>query len=145
MAGLRGTVYEAFCETVWAYATRDFLCIVPDTAARYGIEARTWSYAQAALEVERLRASYADAGLGYGHRVGLMLENRPAFFFHWLALNALGASVVPSGLPPVSAGASDGGAVSGATSAGGVGVSVATSIGGGLSGGAASPPASAGG
>jgi acyl-CoA synthetase (AMP-forming)/AMP-acid ligase II len=24
-----------------------------------------------------------------------MLENRPAFFFHWLALNALGASVVP--------------------------------------------------
>jgi acyl-CoA synthetase (AMP-forming)/AMP-acid ligase II len=95
MAGLRGTVYEAFCETVSAYATRDFLCIVPDTAARYGMEALTWSYAQAALEVERLRTSYADAGLGYGHRVGLMLENRPAFFFHWLALNALGASVVP--------------------------------------------------
>ena len=23
------------------------------------------------------------------------VENRPAFFFHWLALNALGASVVP--------------------------------------------------
>ena len=32
---------------------------------------------------------------GHGHRVALMLENRPAFFFHWLALNSLGVSVVP--------------------------------------------------
>src|SRR5690242_4887776 len=95
MAPLRGTVYEAFCATVSANASRDFLCIVPDTAARYGIEARAWSYLQSATEVERLRKLYADAGVGHGHRVGLMLENRPAFFFHWLALNALGASVVP--------------------------------------------------
>ncbi len=36
---------------------------------------------------------YADAGYGPGHRVGLLLENRPAFFLHWFALNALG---VPS-------------------------------------------------
>ena len=36
-----------------------------------------------------------QAGYGHGHRVGLLLENRPAFFTHWLALNALGASVVP--------------------------------------------------
>ena len=86
MARLRGTVYEAFCETVSAHANRDFLCIVPDTAARYGIEARTWTYADAAAEVELLRAAYLDAGIGYGDRVGLMLENRPAFFFHWLAL-----------------------------------------------------------
>ena len=38
---------------------------------------------------------YAQAGYGAGHRVGLLLENRPAFFTHWLALNALGASIVP--------------------------------------------------
>ena len=31
-------------------------------------------------EVERLRAAYAQAGYGHGHRVGLLLENRPAFF-----------------------------------------------------------------
>ncbi len=30
-----------------------------------------------------------------GQRVGLLLENRPAFFEHWFALNALGVSVVP--------------------------------------------------
>jgi acyl-CoA synthetase (AMP-forming)/AMP-acid ligase II len=38
---------------------------------------------------------YAAAGYGVGHRVGLMLDNRPAAFLHWLALNRLGTSVVP--------------------------------------------------
>jgi acyl-CoA synthetase (AMP-forming)/AMP-acid ligase II len=95
MAQLRGTVYQMFCETASAHACRDFLCIVPDAAARYGIEPRTWTYAHAAAEAERLKTRYENAGVGHGQRVGLMLENRPAFFFHWLALNALGASVVP--------------------------------------------------
>ena len=40
-------------------------------------------------------ACYEQAGYGPGHRVGLLLENRPAFFFHWFALNALGCSIVP--------------------------------------------------
>jgi acyl-CoA synthetase (AMP-forming)/AMP-acid ligase II len=38
---------------------------------------------------------YAVAGYGVGHRVGLMLDNRPAAFLHWFALNRLGTSVVP--------------------------------------------------
>jgi acyl-CoA synthetase (AMP-forming)/AMP-acid ligase II len=38
---------------------------------------------------------YRAAGYGVGHRVGLMLENRPAAFLHWFALNGLGVSVVP--------------------------------------------------
>src|SRR4030095_3178045 len=42
-----------------------------------------------------LRESYGAAGYGHGHRVALLLENRPEFFFHFLALNALGASIVP--------------------------------------------------
>ena len=69
--------------------------MLPETARHYGIESRSYSYAQTLHEVERLRAQYAAAALGHGHRVALMLENRPAFFFHWLALNALGVSVVP--------------------------------------------------
>jgi acyl-CoA synthetase (AMP-forming)/AMP-acid ligase II len=32
---------------------------------------------------------------GHGHRVGVLLENRPDFFLHWFALNALGVSLVP--------------------------------------------------
>ena len=72
----------------------DFLCIEPVTAAAYGIDAGARSWREVAREVERLRGAYAQAGYGPGHRVGLLLENRPAFFAHWLALNALGISIV---------------------------------------------------
>jgi len=37
----------------------------------------------------------AAAGYGCGHRVGLLLQNRPIYFLTWFALNALGVSVVP--------------------------------------------------
>ena len=48
-----------------------------------------------ATKLLRLRAAYADAGYGHGHRVALLLENRPEMFFHYLALNALGCGIVP--------------------------------------------------
>lgn len=89
------TVYRAFRRSIARAPERDFLRVLPQPARRYGIEPRTWSYAEAGLEVETLLERYRAAGYGHGHRAGLMLENRPAFFFHWLALNALGVSVVP--------------------------------------------------
>ena len=90
-----GTVAAAFAASVARHAHRDWLQVLPETAAAYGIEARGWTYAQAAAEVGRLRAAYAAAGYGHGHRAGLLLLNRPEFVFHWLALNGLGVSVVP--------------------------------------------------
>lgn len=42
-----------------------------------------------------LSDAYAAAGYGPGQRVALSLENRPAHFLNWLALNRLGVSVVP--------------------------------------------------
>ena len=89
------TVHDAFAATAMRTPRADFLCVEPVTAAVYGIAAGTLSWSLAAAEVERLRIAYAAAGYGHGHRVGLMLENRPAFLHHWFALNALGASVVP--------------------------------------------------
>ncbi|MGZ8471562.1 MAG: AMP-binding protein, partial [Gemmatirosa sp.] len=65
------------------------------TAGSFGIDRGARSWREVAGEVERLRGLYAQAGYGAGHRVGLLLENRPAFFTHWLALNALGVSIVP--------------------------------------------------
>jgi acyl-CoA synthetase (AMP-forming)/AMP-acid ligase II len=44
---------------------------------------------------EALAEAYRAAGYGAGQRVGLLLENRPSYFRHWLALNAIGVSVVP--------------------------------------------------
>lgn len=95
MSATRGTVYQAFCNTCARTPDAWFLQVLPETALHYGIEPRSYSYAQTSAEVELLRAQYLSAGFGHGHRVALMLENRPAFFFHWLALNALGVSVVP--------------------------------------------------
>ncbi len=89
------TVAAAFAATAARLPAQPFLLVLPETAAAYGITPGTISYGTAAAEVERLRGKYAAAGYGPGHRVGLMLANRPAFFLHWLALNGLGVSVVP--------------------------------------------------
>lgn len=92
---VRGTVYEAFRRSAERHPDSEFLSVLAQTAAKYSIEARSYSYADAVFEVAELESRYRAAGVGLGQRVGLMLENRPAFFFHWLALNALGAAVVP--------------------------------------------------
>src|SRR5450432_3259270 len=89
------TVYDAFVRIARRRGDADFLFVEPVTAAAYGIDAGARSWREVAGEVERLRGLYAQAGYGHGHRVGLLLENRPAFFTHWLALNALGISIVP--------------------------------------------------
>lgn len=93
--GAPATVYAALQRSAERFAAHDFLCVLPDTARRYGIEPRTWTYAQTLREAEARAAHYQACGYGHGHRAGLMLENRPDFFLHWLALNALGVSVVP--------------------------------------------------
>jgi len=89
------TVHDLFATTAARTPAADFLFVEAVTAASYGIAPGPIAWGGAAAEVERLRAAYAAAGYGHGHRVGLLLENRPAFLYHWFALNALGASVVP--------------------------------------------------
>jgi acyl-CoA synthetase (AMP-forming)/AMP-acid ligase II len=89
------TVAAAFDASVARYPEHDFLQVLPETAAAFGLAARTWSYAEAATEVARLRAGYAAGGYGHGHRAGLLLLNRPEFLLHFIALNGLGVSVVP--------------------------------------------------
>ncbi|WP_310633853.1 AMP-binding protein [Paraburkholderia sp.] len=89
------SVYAAFASSAARWPDHDFLVVLPETAAIYGIDAQTLRYGEALARVDALAARYREAGFGAGHRAGLMLENRPAFFLHWLALNALGVSVVP--------------------------------------------------
>ncbi|WP_425355214.1 AMP-binding protein [Ramlibacter agri] len=89
------TVHQRFAATAARAPASEFLFLDAVTAQVYGIPAAPVSWGDAAAEVERLRQLYAAAGYGHGHRVGLLLENRPAFLFHWFALNALGVSVVP--------------------------------------------------
>jgi acyl-CoA synthetase (AMP-forming)/AMP-acid ligase II len=88
-------VADAFAASAARYPGHDFLEVLPETAKALGIAARRFTYAESAAEIARLRALYAAAGYGPGHRAGLLLLNRPEFLFHFIALNGLGVSVVP--------------------------------------------------
>ncbi|CAN7230563.1 AMP-binding protein [Variovorax sp. LjRoot130] len=92
---MHATVHNVFSATAARTPEAEFLFTESVTAKAYGIAAGAIRWGEAAAAVERLRVAYAEAGYGHGHRVGLLLENRPAFLFHWFALNALGVSVVP--------------------------------------------------
>jgi acyl-CoA synthetase (AMP-forming)/AMP-acid ligase II len=92
---MNATVHGAFSASARRTPQAEFLFTESVTAAAYGIKPGSISWGKAAAEVERLKLAYAGAGYGHGHRIGLLLENRPAFLFHWFALNALGVSVVP--------------------------------------------------
>ena len=89
------SVYTTFTKAGQKHPQRPFVNTLPETAEIYGIPAGEITYAEAMNEVETLAARLSEAGYGRGHRVMLLLENRPAFFIWWLALNKLGASVVP--------------------------------------------------
>jgi acyl-CoA synthetase (AMP-forming)/AMP-acid ligase II len=95
MTAPQTTIFDAFAAAARDHGDKPFLAVLPETAETYGIEAGEIAYAEAFRRVMDLAAQYERAGYGHGHRVGLLLENRPAFFMHWFALNRLGASVVP--------------------------------------------------
>ena len=87
------TVYEIFQASVAAAPDNAFLCVPAGRDwAPQGLEL---TYAQVARQVEEIAGAYRTAGYGPGHRVALLLENRPDHFIHFLALNALGISQVP--------------------------------------------------
>jgi acyl-CoA synthetase (AMP-forming)/AMP-acid ligase II len=89
------TVATAFAASAARWPENPFLCVLPETAGIYGIASGEITYAQLARDVAPLTEAYRAAGYGHGHRVGILVENRPVFFRHWLALNALGVSLVP--------------------------------------------------
>jgi acyl-CoA synthetase (AMP-forming)/AMP-acid ligase II len=89
------TIHALLCRQVARYATRPLLDYPGRLADAWHEPLEGISYAAALARVEALRARYAAAGYGGGHRIALLLENRPLHYLHFLALNALGASVVP--------------------------------------------------
>ncbi|HEU5319581.1 MAG TPA: AMP-binding protein, partial [Methylomirabilota bacterium] len=94
-AGSSGTVCAAFLATAAAAPDHAFLCVPAAPGRAYHPDGMELTYGQARAAVLHLREAYAAAGYGHGHRVALLLENRPEFFLHYLALNGLGAGVVP--------------------------------------------------
>jgi len=93
--GSAPTVYDALRASALRAPDAPALHITASTARAYGIAAREYRYGELLAAIDTQAGAYRAAGVIAGLRIGLMLENRPDFFIHWLALNALGASVVP--------------------------------------------------
>src|SRR5262249_39690055 len=60
--------------------TTCFFCAPPAPNRPYHPHGVEHTYGQVHAEVARLRAHYEAAGFGHGHRVALLLVNRPEFF-----------------------------------------------------------------
>jgi acyl-CoA synthetase (AMP-forming)/AMP-acid ligase II len=91
----QSTIGESFFRAAEAYADHAFLAVPANPARAYAAEGMEISYREAAEQVRALIAIYGDAGYGLGHRIGLLLENRPEHLLHKLAMNALGICCVP--------------------------------------------------
>ncbi|UWU70662.1 ATP-dependent acyl-CoA ligase [Bradyrhizobium sp. NC92] len=89
------TVHARFRQTALRRGEAGFLNVLPETSGIYGIPAGEISYRAMLDRIEARRQAFAESGYGEGHRVGLLLQNRPVFIELWFALNALGVSVVP--------------------------------------------------
>lgn len=92
------TVAALFASARVRFADREFLHLPASTAALYDAEKTSYSYAAAGQEIDILVAAYLKAGVKPGMRIAVGLENRPEFFFHFLALNEIGAGIVPLNL-----------------------------------------------
>ncbi len=89
------TVHEAMLEAARKWPDNAFLNVLPETASAYGIAPGQITYAALAGSVAEQISLYRRAGVGAGMRIGVLVENRPSFYRHWFAMNALGASIVP--------------------------------------------------
>lgn len=87
--------YEAFAAQAVLRPRATFLSAPAAAELPYAPDGFIHRYGTFAAEVAALAEAYAAAGYVAGMRVGLLLENRPVFFRHWMALNALGVSIVP--------------------------------------------------
>ncbi len=57
----------------------------------------SFTFEEAGQRIEHIAEKYRRAGYGGGHHVALLLESRAEFYLHWLALNAIGVTLVPIG------------------------------------------------
>ena len=92
---MANSVYGALQASAARWPDNPFLNVLPETAQVYGIVSGQITYAALLAQVDAQIAAYRQAGVGAGMRIGLLVENRPSYYRHWLAMNALGASVVP--------------------------------------------------
>lgn len=88
------TVYERFAAAARQSPELAFLCYPEGSRTGAESEGKEFLYGESLVQVDRLAEQYVASGYGRGHRVALVLGNRPDHFWHLLALNRIGASAV---------------------------------------------------
>lgn len=91
---LKNNLYEVFVDATQRYGDRPFLAIPSRHVAAWDVP-RELTYSETLARVDAMKVRYAARGIRAGDRVALAFESRPQYFFHYLALNGLGACVVP--------------------------------------------------
>ena len=89
------SVFELFSRSAERYPERPMFCAPRHAGRDYHPDGVELSYEAVRSEAAALKERYAEAGYRHGHRVALLVEQRPEFFHHYLALNALGCGIVP--------------------------------------------------
>ncbi len=89
------SVHDAFAHAVRRWPQAGAVAAPPAPGRSYHPDGLELTYADLAGQVAEARDAYASSGFSAGHRVALLIGNRPEFFTHYLALNSLGVSIVP--------------------------------------------------
>jgi crotonobetaine/carnitine-CoA ligase len=94
-ASTYGTLYQSLQRTAAKHGDRPAYAVPPTAKRTYHPGGWEITWQQTLAAVEEMKGVYQRAGYGYGQRVAMLFDQRPEFFYHYYALNALGASVVP--------------------------------------------------
>ena len=89
------TIFDMFESAAKINRKASCVCVPARSGRSYLEHGLDLNYGEVLDKVLQLKNIYQVNGYGIGHRVGLMLDSRPEIFFHFLALNSLGASIVP--------------------------------------------------
>ncbi len=89
------TVSDVLVEATEAYRDNPLLIVPRDATRVYDPDGRELSYADVSAEVERICSDLSAAGYGHGHRIAVLLENRPETLLVKFACARLGISWVP--------------------------------------------------
>src|SRR5262245_66520521 len=86
---------DAFIARAQARPSALFLIAPASAELAYARDGFACSYGEVLSRVDALCRVFSEAGYGRGSRVAILLENRPEFFWVWLALNRLGVAIHP--------------------------------------------------
>lgn len=89
------TISQVLDDAASQFGQAPMLVVPPDPGRTYDPGGRTISYSEAGEIIDRFAALFANAGYGYGHRIAVLLENRPENLLIKLACAKLGVSWVP--------------------------------------------------